>query len=83
MPLERKIFADGGLDTDTTDELLAPNDYRFLLNARQASAEDANVGAVTNVKGNTRIAFDQPGGINTCIGVYEDIKNKRIITILK
>lgn len=78
MTLEKKIFT-GGLDTDTENRLLAPNDYRYALNIRSGSAEDADIGAITNVKGNTLISFDLPAGTNKVVGTYEDKKGKRVL----
>ena len=34
MTLMKKIFAGGGMDSDTEDRFVAPEDYRRLLNAR-------------------------------------------------
>lgn len=81
MALEEKIFT-GALDTDTEARLLAPNDYRYALNIRSGSAEDADMGSITNVKGNTLISFDLPAGTNESMGTYEDKKNKRLLYLL-
>lgn len=82
MTLEKKQFTNGGLNTDDEARLLAPNDYRYALNVRSGSAEDADVGSITNTKGNTLISFDLPTGTNKSMGTYEDKKNKRLLYLV-
>jgi hypothetical protein len=69
--IEKKIFT-GGLDTDTSDKLLQPGDYRYALNVRNGVTEDSDEGEITNVKGNVEIIYQLPAGNNITIGYYFD-----------
>lgn len=71
----------GGMDSDTEDRLVENGDYRpwNTLNIRNSIPDSSSTGAVTNIKGNTLIDFDMPGGENTVIGTYDDVTNKRVI----
>lgn len=71
----------GGLDSDTEDRLMKDGDYRpaYTLNLRNSIPDGATAGAIANVKGNTLIEFDMPGGTNTTIGTYDDSLNSRVI----
>ena len=71
-----------GLNTDDADELLQDGEYRFALNIRSGSADEADVGAITNVKGNSLLTFTLPGGFNKVIGAKDDTVNRRVIYFL-
>ena len=34
MAEDKRIFSGGGMDMDTEERLIAPNDYRYALNCR-------------------------------------------------
>ena len=76
--LEKRHFH-VGLNTDDEDKLLQDGEYRFALNVRSGSSDEADTGAITNVKGNTQIPFTLPGGTKIVIGAEEDPAGKRII----
>lgn len=83
MAEEKKIFAGGGMDMDTEERFIAPNDYRYALNCRVSSSDEGNAGAVENVVGNRRLSLDGfPVGTSTegmiTIGSYEDKKKDRL-----
>ncbi len=71
----------GGMDSDSEDRLVENGDYRpwNTLNIRNSIPDSSSVGAITNIKGNTLVDFDMPGGQNTVIGTYDDVTNKRVI----
>lgn len=66
---------DGGIDTDTAPEYVAPNRARYMLNCRVYSY--GNVGVITNIQGNTLISTPLPAGINQCINSTPDEANNR------
>ncbi len=68
----QKVVFTGGLDSDTTDELLPTNRRRYSLNCRVLSSENSTVGAVETCNGNTLVTFALPAGVNQCIGSKED-----------
>ena len=78
MPLEKKHFF-LGMNQDIEDRLLKDGEYRYALNVRSGSAEDADIGAITNARGNTLVTHTLEGGINEVIGAYEDSGGNRII----
>ena len=57
MAKEKKLFAGGGLDTDTEERLVQPTDYRNALNVRVGSSDEDTVGAVENVVGNQQMGI--------------------------
>lgn len=71
MEVSKKIFT-GALDFDSEDRLVVSEDSRFRLNVRAGSAEDDDIGAITNVLGNTLVTFALPGGENRTVGSLED-----------
>ena len=54
--MEKKAFT-GGLSTDRDSAYIQPNQYLNALNIRVASTEDGTAGALSNVKGNTKVAL--------------------------
>jgi len=81
MPLEKKHFF-LGMNQDIEDRLLKDGEYRYALNVRSGSAEDADVGAITNARGNTLVTYSLPGGINEVIGAFEDNGGSKVIYFL-
>lgn len=71
MEIDKKIFV-GGMDSDTSEKLLAQGDYRYALNIRNGVTEDSDAGEITNTKGNVKIPFQLPAGDNFTIGTYFD-----------
>jgi len=84
MAEDKKLFAGGGMDMDTEERLIAPNDYRYALNTRIQSPDGDNFGVVENIKGNEILAdvssLQSQSGIPLdddrfkVIGSYEDKK---------
>lgn len=63
----------GGIDSDSENRLLAPEDYRYALNISNSVGYENQFGVVTNIKGNVLIDnYTLPSGINKCIGSYYD-----------
>ena len=75
--IERKSFT-GGLSTDRDGAYLQPNQYLNALNIRVSSNEEGSEGALSNIKGNSKVTFTMPSGTNTCIGSYEDSEHSRV-----
>ena len=75
--IERKSFT-GGLSTDRDGAYIQPNQYLNALNIRVSSNEEGSEGALSNIKGNLKVAFTMPSGTNTCIGSFEDSENSRV-----
>lgn len=71
---------DGGMDSDTAPELIAPNRARFMLNVRSYSF--GQKGVITNVKGNTLIETDLPDGTNIAMGWGADESNNQFYFIV-
>lgn len=74
--------------------LLEKNSYLGALNIRFVTSENGNVGAITNIEGNTLknrttnssgtvITFALPAGTNTVIGSIEDLANRRVFFFVK
>ena len=69
---------EGGLNQDKSEYALAPNEYSYALNIRNAGTEGGKVGVVTNAKGNEEVSFTLPTGSNRVIGSYSDTSKERI-----
>lgn len=84
MPHE-KIYNNftGGLDTDSQENFVKPTDWRYALNIRAGVAYANREGAITNLKGNTEVAYALPSGTNTCIGAYEDKQENTVIYFIQ
>jgi hypothetical protein len=63
-----KIFAGGGMDTDTAIEFMDKIDYLSAFNIRNTGTERQELGYVTSVEGTIEIPYTLPLGINKCIG---------------
>jgi len=61
----------GGLDYDSDKLTISPDNYTYGLNIRNGVAGKGKFGRITNVKGNAKVNYLLPGGINKCIGSYE------------
>jgi len=69
----------GGLDADSQDLFVKNTDWRSALNIRAGVAYAGRMGAITNLKGNTEVAYQLPSGTNKCIGAYEDKQENTVI----
>lgn len=69
---------EGGLNQDKEERALAPNEYSYALNIRNAGTEGGNVGVITNVKGNESVSFTLPSGSNKVIGSFSDTQKERV-----
>jgi len=70
---ERRLFS--GENSDDEDRILPQGDYRYGLNIEVDNVDGANVGVVTNAKGNRLVATTLPSGINEVIGQGVDDEN--------
>jgi len=80
MDYKDERFFFGGLDTDTENRLLKPEDYRFAFCMDDAEGDDR--GGLPVRKGNTLIPYTLPVGINKVVGSCPDIENNAIIYFL-
>jgi len=79
--VEKRTF-EGGMNLDLEERLIPTNQYRYALNIRLSDAEESAMGVITNEKGTTLVSFSLPTGINTCIGWFDDINEKRLYYIV-
>lgn len=75
--IQKKLFI-GGMDSDTTDELMPEGRDRYRLNVRVLSAEGDSVGAIETLNGNTLVSYTLPAGTNTVIGAKEYPKTNKV-----
>lgn len=75
-----KRFRGGGLDTDSSPEDVAPNDYQGAVNWRNTGTSIGEEGYSTNIESNTLLAGMLLAGINDCVGggAFEDIRQAAI-----
>lgn len=62
----------GFQNTDISPEHLPKGDYFYSLNITNNSSGVGDRAIIKNIKGNLKIPFDLPDGINKCIGVADD-----------
>jgi len=81
MALEKKVFAGGGMDSDTDERFVAKNDYKKAINCRIATSDEANDGIVENIRSNKKITnpFNINLNGNKVIGAYEDKERSVVI----
>ena len=77
--LENRIFT-GGLDQDSSDELIANGDYPYALNCRVSTV--GNIGQITNSKGTIEITTQLPSGTNMTIGSFQNKETKKLYYFL-
>jgi hypothetical protein len=65
---DKKTFAGGGMDSDSSPELVAKNDYLEAYNARITGTTEGEVGVVTNIESTTPISVTREPGLNKAIG---------------
>jgi hypothetical protein len=68
MPINQKTFVGGKLNQDVDYHALPSNDWVDALNVRVNSTDGNYLGAITNIKGTTSIAYTLPEGDNIAIG---------------
>lgn len=71
---EIKYPGGGGLDQDSSWELVKIHDYVHALNI--IKTEHGDRGVITNVKGTEEISFSLPAGYNKVVGFCEDKEAK-------
>lgn len=74
---QKKIFT-GGMNSDTTDELMPEGMDRYRLNVRVLSSDGDSVGAIETVNGNTLVSLALPSGTNKVIGAFEYAKGNKV-----
>lgn len=78
--LEKKVFASGGMDSDTDERFVSKSDYKKALNCRVATSDEASDGIVENIRSNKKIV--NPDILNPnvkVIGAYEDKERNVVI----
>jgi len=80
--IENKIFAGGGLNQDADENFLKPNEWDYALNIRNTDRLENSDGVISNVAGNTPVAFNLPDGTNKCIGNYANEQTGKYYSFL-
>jgi hypothetical protein len=86
MILEKVLFR--GVNKDVSPKAVdgggrkIVNPIKDALNARYLSSEDGQTFLVESIKGTTEISVPVVSGLDTCIGMYEDSENERLIVFL-
>ena len=76
---EKKIFAGGGMDSDTSPAYLEPNDYVVAYNAILDGNLEGEAGDIFNIASTREIfGYDLPSGLNRCMGA-DKFETQRII----
>ena len=76
MPEIKHNFSQGKMNKDLDERLVPNGQYRHALNIRVSTSEGSDVGAVTNILGNTIITTKDLFLNNAfCIGAISDEKN--------
>ena len=76
MPEIKHNFSQGKMNKDLDERLVPNGQYRHALNIRVSTSEGSDVGAVTNILGNTSITNKKLSLSNAvCIGAISDEKN--------
>lgn len=81
MAEEKKIQLQtftGAIDTDTADEFLSSDSYRYGQNIRILSSAGGKKGIVTNLKGTVEVEFTRPEGQNITIGAEESPEQNKL-----
>jgi hypothetical protein len=55
--IEQKQFAGGGLNQDVDNNFLKPNEWTDALNIRNTDRLEGSDGVISNIKGNTLVAY--------------------------
>lgn len=77
--LENRIFT-GGLDQDSSDELIANGDYPYALNCRVSTV--GNIGQITNSMGTVEVVTQLPSGTNQVIGSFQNKQTRKLYYFL-
>ena len=57
--IEKKEFANGGLNQDVDENFLKPNEGDYGLNIRNTDRVEFSDGVISNLKGTTEIGFSE------------------------
>ena len=76
--VDKKLFINGGLNSDDDNRAMPPEDYRYALNIRNGSSDASNMGAVEGALGNELVSVTLPAGNNECVGSVEDRENQKV-----
>jgi len=71
---EIKYPASGGLNKDTSQNVMPESDYPYALNCIRD--ESGEYGVITNAKGNELVSFALPAGTNKVVGFREDTEDQ-------
>ncbi len=71
----------GGLDFDSEDSVISPQDARDILNCRYVVSYEGKINAFNNIKGNVEIPFTYTDR-HRCIGSVQDTLSNSVIFFL-
>ena len=77
MPELKHVFSKGQMNKDLDERLVPNGQYRDALNVEVSTSENANVGVVQTLKGNTSLTSVVDNG-STCVGSITDEQNDTI-----
>ena len=87
----KRVFTSGKMNKDLDERLVPNGQYTDALNVQVSTSDDANVGAIENVLGNTK-RYKKTSSVNwsnnfgltnaKCIGVFRDALNEKIYWFL-
>ena len=77
MPEIKNNFSQGKMNQDLDERIVPKGQYRDAMNIQISTSEQAGVGTVQNILGNTRIENIVGGGWNT-VGTIADEKNNKL-----
>ncbi len=71
-----KFYEGGGMDSDSSIETRAKNDYGLAYNVRVTGTQEYESGYLTNIESNQFLSASLAPGINRCIGSagFEDLR---------
>src|SRR3990167_5841771 len=72
MATQQKLIFTGKMDMDSTPQLMAEGDYRYLSSGYIVSTDGGKASSVQLVQGNAYISYTLPGVDNKVIGTVED-----------
>ena len=77
MPEIKNTFLQGKMNKDLDERLIPNGQYRDAWNIEVSTAEDASVGTIKNILGNSRVEAIVPSGFK-CVGSIADEKTNKL-----
>ena len=84
MPEMKRNFAKARMNKDADERTLQNGEYRHALNIQVSTSDTGDVGALQNIKGNTKLADVIEGGTHTsadsdiCVGMVKHVSTDSI-----